>query len=121
MVTVLMETRRAETVDRQFGIQPRPYSSVIRGDRQPDVKQQIIPGVRHPGPVTRAVHGNQTSGITTVPRDGMNDNIQAVYGPTNLWKTVGKHCTRTRPNQYLERRNQTRTFGSPETLHCRCI
>ena len=46
MVKVLMETRRAETVDRQSGNQPRSYSSVIRGDRQPYVKQQIIPGVR---------------------------------------------------------------------------
>ena len=48
MVKVLMETKRAETVNRQSGNQQRPYSSVIRGDRQPDVKQQIIPGVMHP-------------------------------------------------------------------------
>ena len=39
MVTVLMETKRAETVDRQSGNHPRPYSSVIHGDRQPAVKQ----------------------------------------------------------------------------------
>ena len=45
MVTVLMETRRSETVDKQSGNQHRPYSSVIRGDRQPGVKQQIIPCV----------------------------------------------------------------------------
>ena len=77
--------------------QSQPYSSVIRCDRPPDVKQQIIPGVRHHGPVTRAVHGNHTSGVTIVPRDGMNDNIQTVYGPTNNWQTVGKHRTRTRP------------------------
>ena len=68
MVTVLMETRRAKTVDRQSGKQPRPYSPVICGDRQPDVKQQIIPGVRHTVPVTRAVHGDQISAIIAVPR-----------------------------------------------------
>ena len=38
MVMVLMEIKRAETVDRQSGNQPQPYSTVIRGDRQPDVK-----------------------------------------------------------------------------------
>ena len=78
MVKVLMETKRAETVDRQSGNQPRPYSSVIRGDRQPDVKQQIIPGIMHPGSVTRAVHGDTISAVTL--------------------------------NQFLERRNQTRTY-----------
>ena len=91
-----METRRAETVARQSGTQPRPYSSVIHGDRQPDVKQQIIPGVSDPCPVTRPVHGNQISGVTTVPRDGMNDNIQTVDGPTNNCQAVGKYRTRTR-------------------------
>ena len=69
----------------------------MRGDRQPDVMQQIIPGVRHPGPVTRAVHGDHISAVTTVSRDGMNDTIQTVYGPTNNWQTVGKHRTWTRP------------------------
>ena len=104
MVKVLMETKRAETVNRQSGNQQRPYSSVIRGDRQPDVKQQIIPGVMHPGPVTRAVHGDTISAVTTVPRDGMNDNIQTVYGPTNNWQTVGKHRTWTRPKPVFGRK-----------------
>ena len=97
IVTVLMETRRAQPVDRQSGNQHQPYSSVIRGDRQPDVKKKIIPGVRHPGPITRGVHWNQTIGITTVRRDGMSDNIQTVYSPTTNWQTVGKHRTRARP------------------------
>ena len=43
------------------------------------------------------MHGDQISVATTVPRDGMNDNIQTVYEPTNNWQTVGKHRTWTRP------------------------
>ena len=43
------------------------------------------------------MHGDKISAVTTVSRDGMNDNIQTVYGPTNNWKTVGKHRIWTHP------------------------
>ena len=48
--------------------------------------------------------------ITTVPRDGMNDNTQTVYGPTNNWQTVGSIALGHTQNQFLERRNPTRTY-----------
>ena len=76
IILVLMKTGREEPAAIQFGSQPRSCSSGIHVNRQPDVKQQIIPCVWHPGPITRVVHGNQSSGVTTVPRVGMDDNIQ---------------------------------------------
>ena len=62
----------------------------------------------HPGLVTRAVHGDTISCVTTVPRDGMNDNIQTVYRPTNNWQTVGKYHTWTCPKPVFG--NLTRTY-----------
>ena len=68
--------------------------------------------MRHPGPVTRAVHGDQISAVTTVPRGGMNYNIQTVYGPTNNWQTVGKHRTWTHPKRVFGKKKSDENLSA---------